>query len=243
MRRMAAVLVGLLLAGIGAVPTVAQAAPSSVTVGCTSGVGDSAGLVSAVNSANQGGPKTIVLGPSCTYTLTSAAENADGLPVISSSIGLKGSGSTITRDSSASRFRIVEIGSAGKLTASDVTISGGHAPDGANGANGPTGADSIGPGEPGQPGGDGTAGGNGAAGGGILVDGGGALSLSNSVVTANTAGNGGSGGNGGAAGAGPSGGPMEPGASGGNGAAGGDGGNGGGISNNGNVTLGATALT
>src|SRR5918994_713226 len=168
MRRLAvaAATVGLACGGVGALSTVAQAAPPSVTVGCTGEVGDSGALVTAVNNANGGGPKTIVLGANCTYTLTSAAEADNGLPIITSSITLEGSGSTITRDGSAPQFRIVEIGSAGTLTASDVTISGGRAPEGAIGTDGTDGTDSTTPGTPGGAGGDGVAGANGAGGGG-----------------------------------------------------------------------------
>ncbi|MFL6244263.1 MAG: hypothetical protein ACJ73V_14715 [Acidimicrobiia bacterium] len=150
MRRLAvaAATVGLACGGIGVLSTVAQAAPPSVTVGCTGGVGDSNGLVTAINNANGGGPKTIVLGAGCTYTLTSPAEADNGLPIITRSITLNGSGSTITRDGSAPQFRIVEIGSAGTLTASNVTVSAGHAPDGTAGTAGTAGTERAGSASP-----------------------------------------------------------------------------------------------
>ncbi len=140
MRRMLVVgaVVGLTWGGVGALTTAAQAAPASTTVGCTKGVGDSNKLVRAINKANDGGAKTIILRQNCTYTLTSPAEGSDGLPVITASITLEGSGSTITRSATA-QFRILEVGSTGTLTASNLTVSGGHALDGADGTTGTTG--------------------------------------------------------------------------------------------------------
>src|SRR5437764_15059121 len=159
MRRMVVVgaIVGLTWGGIGALAAVAQAAPSSgASVGCTKRVGDSAGLVTAINNANQGtGPTTITLAHHCTYTLTSSPDGSNGLPVITASIVLNGSGSTITRDSGAPVFRIFEIGTTGTLTASNVIVSGGHAPDGVAGPNGSAGTnDDCNLMGSGQPGGD-----------------------------------------------------------------------------------------
>ena len=67
----------LLLAGsflLGLVPAqIARAA--SVTVGC----GDSAGLISAIQSANASeGSDTITLAADCTYTLTTVDNTSDG---------------------------------------------------------------------------------------------------------------------------------------------------------------------
>src|SRR5205085_1048385 len=140
MRRMVVVgaIVGLTWGGLAALTTAAEAAPSSTTVGCHKGVGDSNKLVRAITKANGGGPQNIVLSQNCTYTLTSPAAGSDGLPVITASITLTGSGSTITR-SATDQFRILEVGSTGTLTASNLTVSGGHAPDGAAGTIGATG--------------------------------------------------------------------------------------------------------
>src|SRR6516225_8483093 len=122
MRRMVVVgtVVGLAWGGIAALASVAQAAPASTSVAC----GDSTGLVDAINVANNGGPKTIVLAQNCTYTLSGPAQDSDGLPVITSPITLNGSGSTITRDAtSPSQFRLIEVGATGKLAASNLTVS------------------------------------------------------------------------------------------------------------------------
>jgi len=241
MRRLVAATscIALACGGIGLLSSVARAAPPSVVVAC----GDTAGLVAAINGANQGGPSTIVLSSSCTYTLSGPAESDNGLPIVTSSMTLNGSGSTITRSAAAPQFRIIEVGSKGALNASDVTFRGGHAPDGADGANGPDGADATSPGSSPEPGEDGVAGTSGADGGAILVDAGGSLTLSSVTVTNNTAGRGGNGGAGGEGGDGSSGGPPVAGGAGGNGNLGGNGGDGGGIANNGSVTLTDVAVT
>ena len=89
----------LLLAGsflLGQAPIqVARAA--GFAVGC----GDSAGLISAIQSANAAaGTDTITLAAGCTYTLIGVNNSVDGpngLPDITSDITIEGNGATIKR--------------------------------------------------------------------------------------------------------------------------------------------------
>ncbi|HEY0409894.1 MAG TPA: hypothetical protein VGE42_06450, partial [Candidatus Dormibacteraeota bacterium] len=76
---------GLLVAGTATlVPTTAAAAAA-----CTE-----AALVDAITAANAAGGGDIALAPNCTYTLTAShatgAQGPDGLPVITTVIGLTG---------------------------------------------------------------------------------------------------------------------------------------------------------
>jgi hypothetical protein len=59
--------------------------------------------------------------------LTTADNEANGLPVISSTITIKNA--TISRSGSAPAFRILAVAGTGNLTLKSVTISGGLAPD------------------------------------------------------------------------------------------------------------------
>jgi len=102
--------------------SVALAAPLTINVPCST---DS--LVSAINSANanaDGG--TLTLAPHCTYTITTPATAADGLPVITGNVTIKGQAATITRDETAGRFRIFDVVSGGTLNIDFLTISNGN---------------------------------------------------------------------------------------------------------------------
>jgi hypothetical protein len=105
--------------------TAAHAGPNSVA--CTE-----TALVTAVTAANAAGGGTITLLPGCTYTLTASHGNDGvngpaGLPIITTPITFEGNANTITRASSASAFRIVQVASTGGVTLKAVTVSGGHA--------------------------------------------------------------------------------------------------------------------
>jgi hypothetical protein len=101
-----------------------------VTVKC----GDVAGLKAAIHAANANPtqPATIKLAPHCRYTLTSADNGANGLPVVQSPLTIRGKRSTIVRSSAAGTpaFRIWQVGANGALTLRSVTIAGGEAPAG-----------------------------------------------------------------------------------------------------------------
>jgi hypothetical protein len=104
------------------------------------------------------------LAPNCVYTLTTLADTTQeaGLPAI---FTINGNHATIRRAEDASRFRI--ISNWGDLPLNEVTITGGHAPDGA-------GVNSFGDGNQGE------------SGGGIQNWG--PLTITNNVITGNTAG-------------------------------------------------------
>ena len=131
------------------------------------------------------GSDTINLPPG-TYTLTDVDNSAFGdvgLPVVTSTIAINGSGATITRAGDAPEFRLLLVSAAGNLTLTGVTLS--------NGAAKPSGADTAGSGGAIVSGGKLAlvnvmiAGNTAAFGGGIANRG--TLTLSNSSVDANTA--------------------------------------------------------
>ena len=93
--------------------------------------GNVAGLIAAINAANSSGEEnTIKLEPG-TYTLTSVYNKLlgiTGLPVITSVLRINGGGAESTiieRDSSAAAFRILQIGTSGKVTLVGLTVRGG----------------------------------------------------------------------------------------------------------------------
>ncbi|MFD4600604.1 hypothetical protein ACFWPQ_21555 [Streptomyces sp. NPDC058464] len=88
-------------------------------------------LIAAINTVNPTGG-TVNLLPGCTYTLTGADNDSNGLPVITSAVTVTGFNDTITR-SSAALFRIFEVDAPGNLTLNSLTLSNGHA-SGAGGA-------------------------------------------------------------------------------------------------------------
>jgi len=99
--------------------------------GCTGAVGDTAQLISHLNSANASGTAdTVILTAGCTYTLTAVNNTSDGnngLPSITSTLTISGNGATIVRDSAAPAFRILHVGSGGSLTLDEVNIRNGLA--------------------------------------------------------------------------------------------------------------------
>jgi CSLREA domain-containing protein len=144
-----------------------------------------------------------------TYELTKGHLN------ISSGVTLDGSGVAATTISANGADRAIDVLAGGQLTVSALTLTGGHAPDGANAAPGPT-PPTVGAGggaidsagtltlrdaalvgnvsgaggsDPSNPGGAGAGGGN----GGALLSTGPALTLIDTTISGNRAGSGGSG--------------------------------------------------
>jgi hypothetical protein len=117
----------LLAAGAAglAVPAVAQAsaaAPALIGVPCSSSA-----LIAAIGQANSLGFATLHLSQGCHYVLTSPAEVANGLPTITGNIvATGGQGTEISRDPSAALFRIINVGSGGRLVLGSVTVADGH---------------------------------------------------------------------------------------------------------------------
>jgi hypothetical protein len=111
----AAVLLGGLLT---AAPAQAAAGGS---VPCNPGA-----LIAAIKAANAAGGGTINLAPGCTYALTSADNGENGLPVVTTRIGVNGNGATIAGNNTS--FRIWEVdGPGGNLSLQNVAITGGSA--------------------------------------------------------------------------------------------------------------------
>ena len=166
-----------------ALTTMSTAQAAGITVGgsCT--------LVDAITAANTdaavggcaagSGDDTIFLPANSTITLTSPdMTNTSGLPQITSTIIIEGNGATITRDSSASAFRIFSVLSTGNLTLNNTTVSGGLSDNG-GGIAVYAGTLTLN---------NSTVSGNTAgAGGGIFSRGGSTATLNNSTVSGNTA--------------------------------------------------------
>ncbi|RSN52267.1 hypothetical protein DMH01_42030 [Amycolatopsis sp. WAC 04182] len=134
---------------------------------------DSAALIQAIAEANATpAPDTLSLAAKCVYTLTAVADAywKAGLPSIEGKLTVNGNHATVERAKDAPRFRI--INNRGDLTLNELTIAGGHAPDGA-------GTNSSGDANPG------------GSGGGIQNWG--PLTITDSVISGNTAGSGGPG--------------------------------------------------
>jgi CSLREA domain-containing protein len=158
----------------------------------TSANADAASSNRAGECAAGNGADTIVV-PAGTYnlTVTGAPEdnNASGDLDISGPTTIAGAGAAVTTiDASAAHDRALRILPGASATIRGVTITGGHAPDGASGTSHL--------GAAGSPGGQGTGdpGGDGEPGGGIRNDG--TLSVIDTIMTRNAAGAGGRGGNG-----------------------------------------------
>ena len=115
-----------LVVALTGAPALANAVPvSSVSIGC----GDVTALKAAITAANGGGPSTILLARNCTYKLTSVASSDDGLPEVTGTVDLVGSGTSIVRVSGAPSFSIIEV-AGGDLTISGIAITGGHESEG-----------------------------------------------------------------------------------------------------------------
>jgi len=164
-------------------PRAAQAQTFNTTNVINVGNGDVAGLIAAINSINQSGGGTIVLAAHGQYTVSQANNwwyGPNAFPAITSNILIIGQGATISRNPFASAFRFFYIGggiaagqSAGTLTLTDLTLTGGLAQGGAGGSGG--------------------GGGGGGAGMGGAIYNQGTLTLVRVIATNNTA-SGGSGG-------------------------------------------------
>jgi hypothetical protein len=116
---------------IAAVTVGAAAVPSATAHAQTPVPCDTFALINAINTANATpSPLPLSLAPSCVYTLN---DFTGPLPSIRSTITIFGNNSTITRDPSASAFRIFRVRSSGVLNLLQVQISNGDAGSGSGG--------------------------------------------------------------------------------------------------------------
>ncbi|SCK16546.1 hypothetical protein [Streptomyces sp. WMMB 322] len=108
-------------AALAAGTLTAPAAHAATTVPCSP-----TALIDAVNDANANGGDTLILATGCTYTLTAADNDENGLPVITTPISIVGNNATIARSAAATdQFRIFEVGNDGRLSLQRLTIRGG----------------------------------------------------------------------------------------------------------------------
>ncbi len=136
MRRVISVViaVGVALSSAIASPTatVSARAAINVVVPCSGTGGGTAGLVAGIEAANASGGGTITLAQGCTYTLTTGpfddGAGPAGLPIITASVIVTGNGSSIVRDGTAPKFRLLEVGdsASASLALDRVTLSGGN---------------------------------------------------------------------------------------------------------------------
>jgi WD40 repeat protein len=114
-------------------PTTTHTPTASPTVSgaCTFNVAasDTAGLISAMVSANAlSSPSVICLGGG-TYALSAVHNNDDGaggLPTVTKNVTINGNGAIIERVSSAPNFRIFRVLNTARLALFDVTVRGGN---------------------------------------------------------------------------------------------------------------------
>jgi hypothetical protein len=101
---------------------VADGAPGAIRVPCNTDA-----LVAAIGSANSRGGATLLLASNCTYSITTPATAADGLPIITGKIGLVGRLRTvISRGSNAlTAFRLLDVAPGGMLSLSNISIRNG----------------------------------------------------------------------------------------------------------------------
>ena len=127
--RLSGIMAAVALAGAA----LTAAAPAAQAQAMPGGTGTSrvpcstAALVTAINTANSGDGATLVLSLDCTYTITTPATVNDGLPIITGHISLVGGANTvISRDVDAlTRFRILDVGTAGTLGLTSVSVRNG----------------------------------------------------------------------------------------------------------------------
>jgi hypothetical protein len=98
------------------------AGPGVINVPCNTNA-----LVTAISTANSGGPGTLILSGNCTYSILTPATATDGLPLITGHVGLVGGGNTVIRRSPAAltAFRVLEVAPSGSLRVSNLSIRNG----------------------------------------------------------------------------------------------------------------------
>ena len=113
-----------MLLALGPMPGTLSAMAASI--GCTTPE-----LITAISSANtQAGGGTVTLAAGCVYTLTAVNNSTDGgtgLPLITGTVTIAGSGATITRSKATGTptFRIFDVATSGNLTLDSLTLSNG----------------------------------------------------------------------------------------------------------------------
>lgn len=112
-------------AAVAVVPSAAQAqatltGPQTIPVPCSANA-----LSAAITAANSQGEVILVLRGNCTYSITTPATAADGLPAITGNVTLLGSFGTVIQRSSSALFRILDVTSGGTLALRSVSVRNG----------------------------------------------------------------------------------------------------------------------
>lgn len=156
-------------------------------------------LINTITNASNG--EILTLPDGCIISLTAVNNTTDGpngLPSITQNLTINGleNGAIIERDSSASHFRILHIGSSGNLSLNNITIHNGHLPDDGSHGGGIYVGDGIlelvNSAVISNSAGSGSKDSGGGLGGGLFVATG-SLTLTNTLVMSNSAGRGGDG--------------------------------------------------
>ncbi|KAB2892951.1 MAG: hypothetical protein F9K28_10690 [Bacteroidetes bacterium] len=113
--------------------------PSLGTTICTPAqtvsVGDVAGLISAINTANSNSDADVIGLETGTYTFTTAHIPLNALPAITSDITICSTeGATLTRQAGSPLFGFFEVNAGGNLTLENLTLSGGDVGNDTGGA-------------------------------------------------------------------------------------------------------------
>jgi hypothetical protein len=126
MVRRPGIMASVVLAGAAltaAAPAV-QAQAMTAGPGVTSVPCSVSALVTAINTANSGGPSTLVLAGNCTYGILTPATAADGLPLITGHASLVGGPNTVIPRSPAALtpFRVLDVAASASLRVSNLSI-------------------------------------------------------------------------------------------------------------------------
>ncbi len=129
MVRRPGIMASVVLAGaaLAAAAPAAQAQAMTAGPGVTSVPCSVSALVTAINTANSGGPSALVLAGNCTYGILTPATAADGLPLITGHVSLVGGPSTVIRRSPAALtpFRVLDVAAGASLRVSNLSIRNG----------------------------------------------------------------------------------------------------------------------
>ncbi len=108
-----------------------QAQAATTHVACH----DVQGLKDAITQANTDGSGHLYLASGCTYTLTQADTDEDGLPIVTGNVRISSThrAAVIRRTYSADDFRILHVADGGTLTLDNLVITSGRASAGGGG--------------------------------------------------------------------------------------------------------------
>ncbi|MFL6055664.1 MAG: hypothetical protein ACJ72W_22600 [Actinoallomurus sp.] len=120
----------LMGAGVAAASPPSAYAGQVVPVPCAGPTGGAAGLVTAINNANEAGHGTIRLDANCNYDFTTPTDTTgtrgdDALPIIRGDITIIGGPSTHIRRIGGPQFRLFEVFTGARLTIIGIFIEGG----------------------------------------------------------------------------------------------------------------------